>query len=75
MAVALFFLRRSTTWSPHWVSLGFGALVCAIVSAIVIITVDGSLPGGKDRRRLLIKVGSTMFPESPGLQRWFESLV
>jgi|GEM_PF-3475888 len=73
IATALLFIRRSVVWSPRWVSLGLAALVCFVFSGIVIISVDSALPGGNDRRRLLVKLGSVMFPGRPIFQRWLGS--
>jgi len=75
IAIGLFLVRRSITWFPHWILLGLVGLVCAIISGVLIVAVDAILPGGAERRRLLLKLGATMLPSWPGLNRWMGSLV
>jgi len=53
--------------------LGVAGLFCALLSGIVIVTVDGLLPGGSERRRLLLKLSSTMVPAWSGLNKWMSS--
>jgi len=73
VAAGLLAVREGIVWSPHWASLGVGGFACAVVSGVVIVTFDSLLPGGTDRRRLLLKLGSTMFPTWSGLNRWLSS--
>jgi O-antigen/teichoic acid export membrane protein len=73
VAMAFLTIRKEVMWSPHWVSLGVAGLFCALLSGIVIVTVDGLLPGGSERRRLLLKLSSTMVPAWSGLNKWMSS--
>lgn len=73
VAIGLLAIKEGVVWSSHWTSLGAAALVCALVSGTVIVTVDSLLPGGGERRRLLLKLSSTMFPAWSGLNKWLSS--
>jgi O-antigen/teichoic acid export membrane protein len=73
VAIAFLVIREGVVWSPHWASLGVAGLFCALFSGIVIVTVDSLLPGGRERRRLLLKLSSTMFPAWSGLNKWMSS--
>ncbi len=73
VAVGFLVVRQGVVWSPHWASLGTAGFACAVVSGIAIVTFDSLLPGGTERRRLLLKLGSTMFPAWSGLNRWLSS--
>ena len=73
VATGLLLIREAFVWSPHWVSLGVAAVVCSVVSGLVIVSVDSLLPGGSERRRSLLRLSSTMFPAWSGLNKWLGS--
>jgi len=58
IAIGLMFLRDAFTWSPNWISLGGAGLLCALISATIIAFIDNFLPGGMERRRLLLQLGT-----------------
>jgi len=58
-AFGLMLLRDNFTWSPGWISLGVAGFLCALVSAAIIACVDSILPGGTERRQLLLQLGTT----------------
>lgn len=58
IAIGLMLLRDSFIWSPSWIMLGVGGVVCALISATAIALIDRVLPGGMERRELLLRVGS-----------------
>jgi len=59
IAIALMLVRDSFSWSPNWISLGGAGFLCALISATIIACVDSVLPGGTERRQLLLQLGTT----------------
>jgi O-antigen/teichoic acid export membrane protein/SAM-dependent methyltransferase len=66
LAVSLTLLRSAIAWSPNWVLLGGAWLVCAAFAGITMVIIDSALPGGAERRRLLLRLSVVMVP---GLSR------
>ncbi len=58
IAIGLMLLRDTFTWSPSWISLGVAGFLCALISATIIACIDSVLPGGMQRRQLLLKLGT-----------------
>jgi len=62
IAIGLMLLRDSFIWSPSWIMLGVGGVVCTLISASTIALIDSVLPGGMDRRKLLFRLGTAKVP-------------
>ena len=58
VAVGLMLLRDAFTWSPSWISLGGAGFLCFLISAAIIACIDSFLPGGTERRQLLLQLGA-----------------
>jgi hypothetical protein len=58
IAIGLMLLRDTFTWSPSWISLGVAGFLCALISAAIIACIDSFLPGGMERRQLLLQLGT-----------------
>ena len=61
-AIGFMQLRSTITWSPNWILIGVAGSVCAAISAIIIITIDRYLPGGSERRELLLQLCVSRIP-------------
>jgi O-antigen/teichoic acid export membrane protein len=57
IAALLIFWRDALTWEPGWIVLGGCGIAVAALSGLAIVAVDRWLPGGADRRGLMMRVG------------------
>ncbi len=62
LAIGMIAIRREVIWSPHWISLGCAGLACSAFTGFTIFVLDGVLPGGKERRQLLVRISARLVP-------------
>jgi len=62
LALTLYSLRQALTWSPNWITLIGAYGLCVILTAGVVVLLDGALPDGRSRRQEMLALLVKLIP-------------